>query len=421
MSSRVPEGYKQTEVGIIPEDWNVRPLKQVFVLKNGFAFSSKYFSTSGPIVLTPGNFRLDGGLYFEERNTKHYCGCYSADMIFKKGDLLIVMTDLTPDCNLLGKPAFVESTETILHNQRIGKVALKDASDLRLLFYLLLSRFYLSKIKEQATGSTVRHTSIRSIYNVELAWPNSLREQQAIASTLSDIDKLLASLDRLIAKKRDLKQATMQQLLTRKKRLPGFREVWESKSLRELAHIQRGASPRPINSPIWFDESSSVGWVRISDVTRSRMHLCNTEQQLSLLGIQHSRPVAKNSLIMSICATVGRPVITKIDVCIHDGFVVFDNLQSDQLFMYYVLKWIEPDWSKHGQTGSQMNLNTELINNTIVDIPSSPKEQEAIAQILTDIDTELTTLQTRRTKTQALKQAMMQQLLTGQTRLITPA
>ena len=120
---------------------------------------------------------------------------------------------------------------------------------------------------------------------------------------------------------------------------------------------------------------------------------------------------------MSICATVGRPIITEIDVCIHDGFVVFENLQADQQFIYYVLKWIEPEWSKQGQTGSQMNLNTGLITGTRVSLPPLP-EQTAIAAVLSDMDTELAALEQRLTKTRALKQGMMQELLTGRTRLV---
>ena len=231
------------------------------------------------------------------------------------------------------------------------------------------------------------------------------------------MDALLGGLDRLIAKKRDLKQAAMQQLLTGQTRLPGFSGEWEVKRLGEIARIQRGASPRPIDDPVWFDQNSSVGWVRISDVTSAGIFLNETTQRLSLLGVKQSRPVALGSLIMSICATVGRPVITNIDVCIHDGFVVFDNLEADQMFTYYVLKWIEPDWAKHGQTGSQMNLNTGLINGTEIKLPQRA-EQTAIATILSDMDTELAALQTRRTKTQSLKQSMMQELLTGRIRLV---
>jgi type I restriction enzyme S subunit len=142
----------------------------------------------------------------------------------------------------------------------------------------------------------------------------------------------------------------MQQLLTGQTRLPGFSGEWEVKRLGDIARIQRGASPRPIDDPIWFDQNSSVGWVRISDVTSAGIYLSETTQRLSLLGVKHSRPVATRSLIMSICATVGRPVITNIDVCIHDGFVVFDDLAAGQRFVYHVLKWIEPDWAKQGQT-----------------------------------------------------------------------
>ena len=222
---------------------------------------------------------------------------------------------------------------------------------------------------------------------------------------------------RSIAKKRDLKQAAMQQLLTGQTRLPGFSGEWDVKRLGEIARVQRGASPRPIDDPIWFNNSSTVGWVRISDVTNSGMYLNETTQRLSPLGVKQSRPVASGSLIMSICATVGRPVITKIDACIHDGFVVFDSLEADQKYVYYVLKWVEPGWAKHGQTGSQMNLNTGLINGTEISLPQR-SEQTAIATVLSDMDAELAALEARRDKTRALKQGMMQVLLTGRIRLV---
>ncbi len=193
-------------------------------------------------------------------------------------------------------------------------------------------------------------------------------------------------------------------------------EDWEVKRLGDIARIQRGASPRPIDSPVWFDENSAVGWVRISDVTKSGMFLYETSQRLSPLGIQQSRPVASGNLIMSICATVGRPIITEINVCIHDGFVVFDNLKADTLFTYYILKRIEPQWSRHGQTGSQMNLNTGLINGTFLPVPPLP-EQRAIAEALGDVDALLGAQEKLIAKKRALKQAAMQELLTGKKRL----
>jgi len=244
-----------------------------------------------------------------------------------------------------------------------------------------------------------------------------LVEQRAIAAALSDAAALIASLDNLIAKKRDIKTAAMQQLLTGKKRLPGFSGKWEGKKLGEVAQIQRGASPRPIDSPIWFDENSSIGWVRISDVTRSGMYLRETTQRLSALGVQHSRPVNRGNLIMSICATVGRPIITDIDACIHDGFVVFDNPRADKHFLYFILQSIESGWSRYGQTGSQMNLNTGLISRTEIALPGVA-EQTDIADVLCDMDAEIDALEARREKTKTLREGMMQQLLTGNIRLI---
>ncbi|HMI84207.1 MAG TPA: restriction endonuclease subunit S [Polyangiaceae bacterium] len=268
-----------------------------------------------------------------------------------------------------------------------------------------------------AIGNTIKTIGLPYFKALEIPLPLP-EEQRAIAAALSDVDALLGALDRLIVKKRDLKQAAMQQLLTGRTRLPGFSGKWETKRLSQLGSITRGASPRPIDSPIWFDESSTVGWVRISDVTRSGIFLRETEQRLSPLGVRHSRPAPRGSLIMSICATVGRPVITDIDACIHDGFVVFDGLKIHQRFLYYVLKSIEPGWRKHGQTGSQMNLNTGLISRTEVLVAESLEEQQTIASALSDMDAELTAIEQRRDKTRLLKQGMMHELLTGRTRLV---
>ena len=325
----------------------------------------------------------------------------------------IVFTTEAP----LGNVALIPDARKYILSQRtvLLKIDPRQAVS-RYVFQLMLSEQFQKVLADNSSGTTAKGIQRKRFEQLKIVCP-SLPEQSAIAAALSDVDALLDALERLIAKKRDLKQAAMQQLLTAQTRLPGFYDEWESKQLGEIARIQRGASPRPIDSPVWFDQNSSVGWVRISDATKSGMYLRETTQRLSSLGVQHSRPVARGSLIMSICATVGRPIVTEIDVCIHDGFVVFDGLQADKLFIYYTLKWIEPNWSKHGQTGSQMNLNTGLITGTEVSLPPLP-EQTAIAAVLSDMDAELATLEHRLVKTRALKQGMMQELLTGRTRLL---
>lgn len=412
----VRPGYKQTEMGLIPNDWDLAPLKGRVAIAHGFAFASQYFARHGPYRLTtPGHFFEAGGFRDVGEKQKYYVGPVPSDYVLQPGDVIVAMTEQAD--GLLGSAAAIPDEKGFLHNQRLGRVTvLAPEVELAYLVNVFNSPAYRSKVRETAAGTKVKHTSPEKLLEIFVLLPTPT-EQRSIAAALSDVDALLDGLERLVAKKRDLKQAAMQQLITGQTRLPGFSGEWETKRLGALAKIQRGASPRPIDSPLWFDDNSSVGWVRISDVTCSGMFLDETTQRLSPLGVQHSRPVSTGSLIMSICATVGRPVITRIDVCIHDGFVVFDNLDAEQLFIYYVLKWIEPDWMRHGQTGSQMNLNTGLINGTVIQLPPRD-EQTAIATVLSDMDAELTALEARRDKTRALKQAMIQELLTGRTRLV---
>lgn len=161
---------------------------------------------------------------------------------------------------------------------------------------------------------------------------------------------------------------------------------WQISSIKNVANIYRGASPRPISDPIWFDDKGGIGWVRISDVSKADKYLSNTTQSLSPQGVEKSRLVKSNSVIMSICATVGKPIITTNDVCIHDGFVVFENPKIDKEYLFYYLQLIEKNWTKYGQTGSQMNLNTNIVNTEKINFPESKTEQKKIAEILSTWD-----------------------------------
>jgi type I restriction enzyme S subunit len=142
-----------------------------------------------------------------------------------------------------------------------------------------------------------------------------------------------------------------------------------------------------------------------------------TTQALSADGIARSRFLKPGSLIMSIAATVGIPVITGVPTCIHDGFVALENLKADQRFLLYLLKASEPKLREAGQSGSQLNVNTNIVRALAVRIPDDRKEQERIAEALWDLDDQIVTLERLIVKKKAIKQGMMQQLLTGNTRL----
>lgn len=337
----------------------------------------------------------------------------------KPGDILL---NEGQSLELVGRSAiYVGDPKNCCFQNTLVRFRARVGTDHRYAQYVFesyLRRGEFAKIAMQTTSIAHLGTG-RFAKMVFLAPP--YEEQVAIGAALADADALIDSLEQMLAKKRQIKQGAMQELLTGKRRLPGFDAKWRNRFLGDLAKIQRGASPRPIDDPIWFDDSSSVGWVRISDVTQSGMHLKMTTQRLSEAGIRKSRFVGAGNLIMSICATVGRPIITALDTCIHDGFVVFDGLTINQNFLYYALLNIEDDWSQHGQTGSQMNLNTGLINGTSIPVPDDEAEQAAIAQVLSDMDADIAETEARLTKARDLKQAMAQALLTGRVRLVEGA
>ncbi|MGL2565079.1 restriction endonuclease subunit S, partial [Helicobacter pylori] len=192
---------------------------------------------------------------------------------------------------------------------------------------------------------------------------------------------------------------------------------WQRVRLGDVAEIKRGASPRPIENPKWFCTNSNVGWVRISDISKNSRFLHKTAQKLSKKGIEKSRFIKQNSLIMSMCATIGKPIITKIDTCIHDGFVVFENPKIDLNYLYYFLCYIEKEWLESGQQGSQVNLNVDLIKNKEVFCPKDLNEQAAIANILSDVDHYLYSLDALILKKESVKKALSFELLSQRKRL----
>lgn len=192
---------------------------------------------------------------------------------------------------------------------------------------------------------------------------------------------------------------------------------WQRVRLGDICEIKRGASPRPIENPKWFCTNSNVGWVRISDISKNSRFLYKTAQKLSKKGIEKSRLVKQNSLIMSMCATIGKPIITKIDTCIHDGFVVFENPKIDLNYLYYFLCYIEKEWLESGQQGSQVNLNVDLIKNKEVFYPKDLNEQSTIANILSDLDRYLCALDALILKKEGVKKALSFELLSQRKRL----
>ena len=178
-----------------------------------------------------------------------------------------------------------------------------------------------------------------------------------------------------------------------------------------FAKVRRGASPRPIGDPRYF--GGNVGWIRISDVTASNKYLRKTEQYVSQLGESLSVRVDKGDLVMSICGTIGRPIIIDMPSCIHDGFVqLYEIKNADTEYLYYILQYHEKDFEGRGQPGTQVNLNTSIVENFEIFIPENIKEQRKIANILSTIDSVIEKTQSVIDKYKAIKQGMLKDLFT---------
>ena len=263
-------------------------------------------------------------------------------------------------------------------------------------------------------GSTQVHITNAAFRSAKVPLP-SLAEQRAIAEALSDIDALLAELDRLLAKKRDLMKAVMQQLLTGQTRLPGFRGKWEMKRLGEVFRISVGTSKSAFiveNGDYWICDMGSVsttGRLIVSKRTNYRGDF-----------------LAVGDLIMPKDDIGGGNIIGKVGyIDADETYVLSDHvyhlraMEGNSLFLAYVINSYSTNRELRKKVigSAQLGLGRKSVTEQEIQFPPA-EEQSAIASFLSDMDAELTALEARSDKTRALKQGMMQELLTGKTRLV---
>ena len=245
-------------------------------------------------------------------------------------------------------------------------------------------------------------------------------EQHAIAEALSDVDRLIDSLESLIAKKRAIKQAAMQQLLTGKMRLPGFSGAWEGMALREISDIKNGSTPSTRISAYW---NGRIPWCTPTDITDiPGKYLLATERNITEEGLASCAAslLPVGALLLCSRATIGEIKIAGLQVCTNQGFkslVCKDGVSNE--FLYYLLKTLKSKLIERAIGSTFLEIGKREVASIEVNLPPHD-EQRAIAAVLSDMDTEIASLEQHRDKTRALKQGMMQQLLTGRIRLAQP-
>lgn len=189
-------------------------------------------------------------------------------------------------------------------------------------------------------------------------------------------------------------------------RFKGFTNDWEQRKLGDISEIIRGASPRPISDPKWFNSNSNIGWLRISDVTAQHGRIQHLSQHISILGQAKTRVISTPHLLLSIAASVGYPVINYVKTGVHDGFLIFENPKFNIDFGFYWLAFYKHEWQKFGQPGSQVNLNSSIVKKTNIGLPDNV-EQKAIVHLLKLIDNCITLQQRKLKDIQLLKKAYL--------------
>lgn len=413
--NNIPEEYKQTEVGVIPEEWEVKTLgEKTTKIGSGITPTGgeKVYKSEGRHFLRSqnvgwGNLLLEDIAFIDDEIHNTFKG---TEII--KNDVFLNITGAS-----IGRSAIAdERVENGNVNQHVCIIrTIENELNPKFLNYFLLSKNGQKQIDSYQAGGNRQGLNFGQIKSFQIPLP-PLPEQQAIASALSDVDALITALEQLITKKRNIKQGAMQQLLTGKKRLPGFSGEWEVKKLGEIAEMYSGGTP---NTSVAVYYKGKIPWVVIADMTKAGKYIYETEKNISDDGIKNSsaKLFNKGTLLFAMYASIGKCSIAKIDLTCNQAILGIEPKKIDTEFLYYYLFMNEERFGKIGQTGTQKNLNKEMVQAISIPYPHI-KEQQAIARILSDMDTEIEALEQKRDKYRALKQGMMQELLTGKTRLV---
>ena len=381
--------FKMTELGPIPKDWDVKRLGDCCSITTGHKDVNEGCEN--------GHFP-----FFTCSRDVYRANCYSFD-----GEAILVAGNGDVGnlhyCN--GKFEAYQRTY-VLMNFKIDTQYL----------WCELGANLMERLTDGKIGTSIPYIVLGQLQDYMFALP-SLSEQRKIAAALSDVDEMIAALEKLIEKKRKIKTGAMQRLLTGKTRLPGFKGAWVEKRLGDCATMFAGGTPSS-KVPCYY--GGEIPWVSISDISVAGKYLGGTENTITEEGLKNSSAkwYPPNTLLFAMYASIGKCCIARESVTSSQAILgIYDLHEFDLYFLYYTLSYRNEELLAMGQTGTQANLSKEIVSNIIIRTPSALAEQKAIAKVLGDMDEEIAALEAELAKTRQLKQGMMQELLTGKVRL----
>ena len=410
--TKLKPGYKQTEVGVIPEDWGVSKVGTEFEIRLGKMLDAE--KNTGVPKPYLGNRAVQWNrIDISDLQTMAMSRSDLERFRLRFGDLLVC------EGGEVGRAAIWEAPIGECYYQKaLHRLRPLHSFNPRLMVELLRYWTDHGMLADFVSQTSIAHLTREKFIEAPIPVPPPA-EQQAIATALSDVDALITSLDKLIAKKHYIKQATMQQLLTGKTRLPGFSGEWEARKLGEITQSTAGGTPSTMIEEYW---GGNIKWMNSGELNKKRIY--DVEGRITEEGLKNS----STKIIPSRCILVGLAgqgktrgtiAINMIELCTNQSIAaIFPSHQFIPEYLYFNLdsRYDELRSLSTGE-GGRGGLNLGIINSLMIHLPSLP-EQQAIASVLSDMDAEIAALEQKRNKTLALKQGMMQELLTGKTRLM---
>jgi len=396
------EGYKQTEVGVIPEDWEPQRIDSHASITTGAKNTQD---------------RVDDGAYpFFVRSQK----VERINSFSYEGEAVLTAGDGVGT----GKVFHYINGRFDVH-QRVYRISDFDNELSGKYFFFQFSTHFFDRIMSMTAKSSVDSVRMEMIAGMQIPLPPTKAEQEAIAEALSDADALIESLEQLIAKKRQIKQGAMQELLTGQKRLPGFSGEWEVKRLAKTATLKARIGWQGLTTAEYLESGDYylvtgidfldgyIDWENCAFVEEPRY-----KQDKNIQLKQHDVLVTKDGTIGKVA------LVDELDkpATLNSGVFVIRPIGESfnpEFFYYLLCSEVFIEFLEQLSAGSTINhLYQKDFVTFVYKAPATIEEQTAIAEILSDMDAEIAALETKLAKARQVKQGMMQELLTGKIRLI---
>lgn len=388
-------------------EWEEKKLGKIAIFISGFAFSSELFGNSGYKLITPKNFTKYGYADFTDINTKYTTEEVDDKLVCREGDLLVLLTDLTASCELLGKPILLKQEDgDVLLNQRIVKVVTNESLLIRrLLKNILLRDSYHKRIVETATGTTVRHSSNKILSDTVIAFP-SLPEQQKIADFLSAVDTRLQLLKDKKTKLEEYKRGVMQRIFSQELRFTrpdgSAYPDWEEKRIGDVFTFKQGVQC-PVEEQSLEKEDDRVRFIRIIDLTSSN------EPARYIRTFNQKDIIKSNDLFMVRYGTPGLVGYGFEGVVANNLFRLIPVTDVYNKYYYYVLLFLNKKITSLASSSTMPALNFKSLG--MLEIPEPHlDEQRQIADFLSAIDDKISLLNQQIASTEQYKKGLLQQM-----------